>query len=274
MKSETLKINRNGELVYISFPSFDKTGKVAAAFTTRHGGVSEGIYSTVNMSFSNGDKRENVLENYRRVCEAIGVDFKKCVLSHQTHTVNIRTVTEKDIGKGITAERDYDNVDGLITDVPGIVLVTQYADCVPLLFFDPQKNVIAASHAGWRGTVGKIGALTVERMAGEYGCDPKNILVGIAPSIKQCCFEVDEPVYNEFLKIDCVDIGDVCEYKPNGKYNIDLQKTNKLILMSAGVPESNITVSDLCTECEHAHFHSHRATGGRRGNNAALIALK
>ena len=274
MASNTLKINEKNGVTYITFPSFDKCGTVRHAFTTRLGGVSGGIYSTVNTSFTNGDSRENVLENYRRVCGAIGVDVNKCVLSHQTHTVNLRTVTEEDIGKGIFRDRDYDNVDGLVTNVPGIVLVTQYADCVPLLFIDPEKRVIAASHAGWRGTVGKIGALTVQKMQNEFGCDPKNILVGIAPSIRRCCFEVDRPVFEEFAAIDGIDINEICEFRENGKYNIDLQKTNELILIGAGVPKENITVSDLCTKCHCDMFHSHRATGGKRGNNAALIALK
>lgn len=273
MISKTLKINKKNGLSYITFPSFEQCGVVRHAFTTRKGGVSSGIYSTVNMSFSNGDSRENVLCNYNRICDAIGVDVNKCVLSHQTHTVNLKTVTEADAGKGIFKERNYDNIDGLVTNVRGLVLVTQYADCVPLLFVDPEKRVVAASHAGWRGTVGKIGALTVRKMKEEFGCDPKNILVGIAPSIKQCCFEVDRPVFEEFCRIDGVDINEICEFKENEKYNIDLQKTNALIIAAAGVPTENITVSDLCTKCHCDMFHSHRATGGKRGNNAALISL-
>ncbi len=274
LESKVLNINKKGKLEYITFKSFENTGVVNHAFTTRHGGVSSGIYSQTNMSFTNGDTKENVLENYNRICSAINVKPENCVLSHQTHTVNLKTVTEADAGKGITRERDYENIDGLVTNVPGIVLVTQYADCVPLLFLDPVKKVIAASHAGWRGTVGKIGKLTTEKMAREFGCNPKDILVGIAPSIKQCCFEVDEPVYEEFKNLDCVNINDICIEKAGGKYNIDLQKTNALILESAGIPKENITITDLCTKCLCADFHSHRGAAGKRGNNAALIALK
>lgn len=273
INSNNLKINNSGELCYITFPSFEKMGVVRHAFSTRLGGVSEGIYGTMNLSFSNGDDLDSVRENYKRICSAIGVDYKKCVLSKQTHTVNLRIVDEKDIGKGITKDRDYDDVDGLLTNIPGIVLVTQFADCVPLLFCDPKKKVIAASHAGWRGTVGKIGALTVQKMQEVFGCDPKDIIVGIAPSIMQCCFEVDEPVYKEFCNIDDVNINDICIDKGNGKYDINLQKTNKIILEIAGIKPENITVTDLCTKCHSDVFHSHRATGGKRGNLGAFISL-
>jgi len=273
INSAKLKINTDGELCYITFPSFEKAGIVRHAFSTRLGGVSKGIYSTMNLSFCNGDEHDSVKENYKRICNAIGVDYKMCVLSKQTHTVNLRIVDEQDIGKGITRERDYDDVDGLITNIPGIVLVTQFADCVPLLFCDTKRKVIAASHAGWRGTVGKIGALTVQKMHDVFGSNPEDIIVGIAPSIMQCCFEVDEPVYKEFCKIDIVNINDICEFKDGNKYNIDLQKANRIILESAGIKPENITVTDLCTKCHSDVFHSHRATGGKRGNLGALISL-
>jgi len=273
INSAKLKINTYGELCYITFPSFEKSGIVRHAFSTRLGGVSKGIYSTMNLSFSNGDDHDSVKENYMRICDAINVDYTKCVVSKQTHTINLRVVDERDIGKGVTRERNYDDIDGLITNTPGIVLVTQFADCVPLLFCDTKRKVIAASHAGWRGTVGKIGALTVQKMHDDFGSDPEDIIVGIAPSIMQCCFEVDKPVYKEFCKIDNVNINDICEFKGGGKYNINLQKTNKIILESAGIKPENITVTDLCTKCNADIFHSHRATGGKRGNLGALISL-
>jgi len=274
INSTNLKINTDGELCYITFPSFEKTGILRHAFSTRLGGVSTGMYSTMNLSFSNGDNLSSVKENFMRICNTIGVDFRKCVVSKQTHTVNLRVVDESDVGKGVTRDRDYDDVDGLVTNIPGVVLVTQFADCVPLLFCDPINKVIAASHAGWRGTVGKIGALTVQKMHDVFGSNPQDIIVGIAPSIMQCCFEVDEPVYKEFCNLGTVNTEDICEHKDNNKYNIDLQKTNKIILENAGIKPENITVTDLCTKCHADIFHSHRATGGKRGNLAAFISLK
>lgn len=272
IESKNLNILKSGGLCYITFPSLSVDG-VKHAFSTRLGGKSEGIFSSMNLSFSRGDDPQNVLENYRIICKAINVDYKKCVLSKQTHTTNIRIVTLDDIGKGIVKERDFDDVDGLITDIPGVTLVTQYADCVGLLFYDPVKKVIAASHAGWRGTVGEIGRKTVETMQSHFGSDPKNILAAIAPSIGPCCFEVDSPVYDEFIKLKNIDLNRIIKGKPNGKYNIDLWECNRQILINAGVDPENISVTDLCTKCHPDVFFSHRATKGKRGNLAALICL-
>ncbi len=272
MKSANLKLNTKNGLQYITFPSLELDG-VTHGFTTRHGGVSKGKFATMNMSFSRGDDAEAVKENYRRMCEAIGTDWQKCVLSHQTHTTNIRIVTEADAGKGIICERDYDDVDGLITNVKGLTLVTQFADCVGLLFYDPVKRVAAASHAGWRGTVGMIGKKTVELMKKHFGCDPKDICAGIAPSIGPCCFEVDKPVYDEFIKMSGIDLDRIIKDDGNGKYHIDLWETNRQTLILAGLDPEKISVTDLCTKCLHGDFFSHRYTKGERGNLAAFIAL-
>lgn len=274
VKSDNLNIQNKNGVTFVTFPNIEKTGFVNHCFSTKFGGVSRGKYATMNFGFQNGDDRDAVLENYRRICSAIGADYKKCVVSKQTHTTNIKIVKAKDAGMGVMNERDYTDIDGLITDVPDIVLVTQYADCVPLLFADPEKRVIASSHAGWRGTVHGIGKKTVEIMVREFGCDPKNIQVGIGPSIMQCCFEVDKPVYDEFLKLENIDINDICKVMPNNKYNINLQKTNSLLIQSAGVPKENIVITDLCTKCHPDVFHSHRAKNGERGNMAAFISIK
>lgn len=272
MVSNTLNIHDNNGLVYVTFPTLELPG-VAHAFTTRHGGVSKGKFSTMNMSFSRGDNAESVTENYKRICREIGTDYKKCVLSHQTHTTNLRIVTERDAGKGIVSDRDYENIDGLVTNVPGLTLVTQFADCVGLLFYDPVQRVIAASHAGWRGTVGKIGEKTVKLMHDEFGCEPLDIHAGIAPSIGPCCFEVDRPVYDEFIKMDGIDLSRIITDDHNGKYHIDLWETNLQTLTGAGLKPENISVTDLCSKCLHDDFFSHRYTNGERGNLAALIAL-
>ena len=270
--SNTLKINNKNGVTFITFPSLEKHG-VKHGFSTKLGGVSEGIFATMNLSFSRGDDQCSVLENYKRICTAIGTDYKKCVLSKQTHTTNIRIVTEVDIGKGITKERDYDNVDGLITNIPGVTLVTQFADCVGLLFYDPVKRVIAASHAGWRGTVGKIGEKTVKIMQEHFGCEPRDICAGIAPSIGMCCFEVDKPVADEFYNMDIGNKDKIIRNDKNGKYHVDLWHTNYLTLIEAGLKPENISVTDLCTKCHPDVFFSHRATLGKRGNLAALISL-
>ena len=273
LKSNSLAVHQSGDLFYIGFPKLEATGKIRVAFTTRMGGVSRGQYSSMNMSTTNGDDINLVKENYRIICSALGIDSKNVVLSHQTHTDNIRTVTEKDRGKGLYSERDYDNVDALITNIPGLALVTQFADCTPLLFFDHVKNVIANVHSGWRGTVKQIGAKAVKRMVEEFDCSPSDIIAAIGPCIGKCCYEVDTPVYSEFEKVAGFDLSAIFTQKSDDKYMLDLWEANRQILINAGIKPENIDVTDLCTHCHSEYFHSHRATGGKRGNLAAIISL-
>ena len=175
MNSNNLKINKQGELVYITFPRLEACGAVRHIFSTRLGGVSEGQFATMNTSFSGGDDFDAVEENYRRLCGAVGINIENLVLSRQTHTNNVRAVTKADCGTGYI-KSSFTDVDGLITNESGVALVTQYADCTPLLFCDPVKRVCATSHAGWRGTVSQIGKVTVEKMVNEFGCNPDDIM--------------------------------------------------------------------------------------------------
>ena len=272
--SNTLKLNNKNGVVYFSFPKIDAAGGALNGFSTRLGGVSEGVFSTMSFSTSLPDKRESVLENYNRFCSAIGGDFKNAVLSDQTHTANVRVVTKEDIGKGLFYERDYTDIDGLVTNEKDILLVTQYADCTPLAFYDPVKGVVAASHAGWRGTVALIAKNTIDVMVNEFGSNPKDILCGIGPNISVCCYEVDDPVINEVKKLSFLDF-DRCVFpKENGKYMLDLKEVNRQILVYCGVLPKNIDIADLCTCCSSDIFHSHRATKGKRGTLALMIGLK
>ena len=270
-ESRTLTAH-GGEVPYYSFPAFDRVPFVRHGFSTRLGGVSAGKFASMNLSFTRGDDDAAVRENFRRFCTAVGVETERVVVSAQTHTVNVYNATASDCGRGITRERGYTDVDGLITDEPNVVLCTQYADCVPLFFVDPVRRVVATSHAGWRGTVGGIGQVTVERMARDYGCQPSDILVGIGPSIGRCCFEVDTPVIDEFAKLPFFD-GDCYTDDKNGKYHIDLWEVNRRFLLEAGVQADAITVTDVCTRCHPDKLWSHRYCGNDRGSLAAFIAI-
>lgn len=272
MNSNTVKINKSGDLVYITFPKLSCCGAVNHGFTTKLGGVSEGYFSSMNMSFSKGEEREKTEENYRRICKAIGSDPSHLVLSHQTHTDNIMTVTKEHLGTGYT-KPSFADIDGLITNEKGVALVTQYADCTPLLFCDPVNKVIAASHSGWRGTVKQIGAKTVEKMVSEFDCKRENIIVAIGPCVCKECYEVDNPVLEEFEKTD-IDLEGVFTPTTKEHYLLDLRLANKKILMSAGVKEENIDVADVCTCCNSDYLYSHRVMGEKRGNLAAIIELK
>ena len=163
----------------------------------------------------------------------------------------------------------------MVTNVPGLVLSTFYADCVPLFFVDPVKKAIGLSHSGWKGTVGKIGRVTVEKMTAEYGSDPKDILAAIGPSICQDCYEVSEDVILQFRKNYDASLWDTLFYKkPNGKYQLNLWKANEAVFLEAGIQKDHIRITDICTCCNPDILYSHRASQGKRGNLAAFLALK
>jgi len=270
MKSEI--INKNGSLVYITFPLLEKTGIVNHAFTTKFGGKSKGYFAEMNMSFGRGDDRNAVLQNYEIICSEIGIKTENLVFSKQTHTNNVLVVTEKDRGTGFS-KPSFSDIDGLITNKRNVALVTQFADCTPLLFCDPVKKVIASSHSGWRGTVQRIGKVTVEKMVAEFGCNPKDIVAAIGPAISKCCYEVDKSVFDEFSRAEFDTSLYFCE-KENGKYMLDLKRTNLDILLSCGLKRENIDVCDICTLCHCDTMFSHRKSGDKRGNMAAIIELK
>ena len=172
---EQVNINQKNRVCYLTFPALEQTGMVSHAFSTRIGGVSEGIFSTMNFGFTRGDNPAHVLENYQRMANVLDVDMEKMVLSYQTHTTNVRRVTEEDLGKGVVYPRDYRDVDGLITDIPGVTLVTFYADCVPLYLLDPVHCAIGLSHSGWRGTVHRMGKATLDEMEKAFGTNASDV---------------------------------------------------------------------------------------------------
>ena len=299
--AQTVELREKNGVPFMVFPALEATGVVVHGCSTRLGGVSQGDCATMNFAHGRGDDPANIRENFIRMTAALGVAPEQLVLSHQTHTTNIRQVTAEDLGKGYDKERDYQDIDGLMTDVPGAVLVTSYADCVPLLFVDPVRRAIASSHAGWRGTVSGMGRRTVEAMKEAYGCDPKDLIVAIGPSICQDCYEVSEDVAEEFARelgltlpveesgaretaqTGKEDIPDtygetstILKKTPGkeGKYQLDLWQANRKILVEAGVLPEHITITDVCTCCNKEVIFSHRGSQGRRGNMGVFLSLK
>ena len=292
-------------VAYFSFPLLEQTRMVRHAFSTRLGGASKGYFSTMNFSLTRGDNRDDVLENYRRMAQILGTDVSKMVLSHQTHTTNIRLVTEADAGKGIWRERDYENIDGLITNVPGLTLVTFFADCVPLYFVDPVHRAIGLSHSGWKGTVHRMGQKTIEAMGEAFGTKPEDLRVCIGPSICRDCYEVSQDVADAFKEefgaeisrdisaglhssSDKITSGTQTQSTPsypwngksilmnkgNGKYQLDLWGANRLVLLDAGILPEHLAVTNVCTKCNPELLYSHRVMGDKRGNLAAFLSLK
>lgn len=266
-------VNKKDTVTYLTFPLFEEAG-LKHGFSTRLGGVSKGDLATMNLSFTRGDDPEDVMKNHRIFAQAIGYELENLVLSNQVHDTVIRRVDRSDCGKGVIRQSDLIGVDGLVTKDEKVVLMTFFADCVPLFFYDPVEQAIGASHSGWRGTVGRIGAKTVEAMGQEFGTKPENLLAVIGPSICSSCYEISEEVAQEFRQTFSKEQWPlILQKKPAHKYQLDLWRANKIILEEAGIPKDQIEVSELCTCCHRDLLFSHRATGGRRGNLSGVITL-
>lgn len=249
---------------FLTIPSFNDK-KVSHLFTTRLGGVSENEFSTMNLGLNRGDNAENVMENFNIIAKELHQDLYNFVLTKQTHNDHIQIVGAKDRGKGLFSE-GFSDVDGLITNEKNVVLSAFFADCVPVMFFDPVESTIGIVHSGWRGTDKKIAGKAVKMMEESFSSKAENILVGIGPSIGQCHFEIGSEVAekfdDEFIRVS-----------EDGKLFADLWAINRKILIEAGIKSDNITIANECTACNTDKYFSHRIMGDRRGNMAAFIVL-
>lgn len=250
---------------------FLTSGKLGAkhGFMTRLGGVSTGIYASLNLRIHCDDSPDCLCENYRRVFAALDMP-DGAVFSRQVHGKTVRAVTAADLHALFTPV-PYE-ADGLITDVPGLPLIIFTADCVPILLHDGVRGAAGAVHAGWRGTVLDIAGEAVRRMGAEYGCRPADVHAAIGPCIGPCCFETGPEVPAALREA----LGASAEglIVPRGeKFLVDLKGANRLFLERAGVPSENIDVSDVCTMCHPETYWSHRYTQGQRGVQGSLIML-
>lgn len=269
-----MSINNADYVPYLTFNRLSDIDFINHAFSTRLGGVSTGEFTSMNLAFNRGDNPDNVTENYKRICKSAGFDFDSLTASAQDHNTFVRAVTKINCGTGIYKPRDIESVDALITNEKGVTLVTYYADCTPLFFVDVNKKAIGLAHAGWRGTVGRIGEKVIKKMTELYGTNPSDIIAAIGPAVSVCCYEVDKPCADNFYALKGLDFDKFVFPKENGKFMIDLLETNRQILVSAGVKAENITVSDVCTNCNSDLLWSHRATKGHRGTMSAFMCIK
>lgn len=265
----------DGGVPLLKFRLLEQFPMLTHGITTRVGGVSQGMYGTLNVSYTRGDDQSAVDENFLRTAISLDASLSDFVLTDQTHTTNIRAVTRADCGKGIIRERDYKEIDGLITNEPGIVLSAFFADCVPLLLVDPVRHAIGLSHSGWRGTVARMGRETVRAMQENYGSRPQDLYAAIGPSICQSCYEVSEDVAERFCDEFPQQANTLCEPVPGviGKFQLDLWKANEIVLKEAGILQEHLAVTNLCTCCNPRLLFSHRASNGRRGNFGAFMKL-
>lgn len=268
---DILRKQRHGVLFYsCTHPAW---GGAAHGFSTRIGGVSPAPWNTMNLGVTCGDEPDNVRENFRRFCAAVGTSADVLVKNHQVHGDIVRCVTARDRTDDLSAPGTFD-ADGLVTDEVGVCLTVFSADCIPVLLYDPVRRCIAAAHAGWRGTAAGIAGRCVQVMAEKYGCDPKNILAAIGPGISSCCFETHRDVPDGLT----AGLGEHAQpfIRPAslpGKFNVDLKGANARWLELAGVDPEHIAICPACSACDLDTFFSHRILGKARGSMAAMIQL-
>jgi YfiH family protein len=269
-----LILAENNGVKYYTISSFSETGLVKHGFSTRLGGISKAPYQSLNMGFHTGDDWEAVKENRRLFVESIGIPLESLVTAHQVHGDQIYVASSNDRGKGaLDQDTAVKETDALITGETGVALMAFYADCVPIMFLDPNRKVIAIAHAGWKGTVLKIGKKTVEKMVKVFGCRPEDILAAICPSIGPCHYEVDAPVISK-IQESFSQWPDFLQLKENGlKAQLNLWEANRLTLLEAGLLNKNITVAEICTCCHPQRLYSYRYDQGRTGRLAGIIML-
>jgi len=278
MKDQTYTLHERGEVKWLTFPQLDGYPELTHLFTTRHGGVSTGEKTSWNFGKGSNETWDNILENYRILSNILAeesgceVDREHMVRTDQTHTANVLKVTEEHLGMGITRPREYTDIDGLVTNLRGVPLITSHGDCNALLFYDPVKQVIGQAHSGWKGTLKEIGAEVIRMMRSEYGCDPRDMIVGIGPALCQDCFEVDEDVAQMFFTKN--EGWHSYAYQRGIKHYIDLKAVMRETLVREGVQPEHIHDMKLCTKCRPDLFYSYRGQKGKNGNMVTAMMLK
>ena len=274
-----IETTRDG-IQHFTFELFENRRGLEALVTTRHGGVSEGPYASLNLGGKTGDNPEHVRKNRVHAAALLGKEAKQLAFAMQVHGANVAHLPTGYAGGAS------DDTDALITSATHVPLVILTADCAAVFFFDPVHYAIGIAHAGWRGTVAGITVHTLERMGEVFGSKPQDVLVGIGPCIGPCCYEVGDevifavearlPNYTEEILVD-PDMASAGSFRASvneGRRHFDLWRANEVLLIDAGVPEQNIEVARLCTACRTDLFYSHRAEKGVTGRFGGLIMLR
>lgn len=258
-------ISSNG-LEYFQFENLAKFPIVHGIFS-RKGGVSPEPWNSLNLGGTVGDMRSNVIENRKRIFDGIGREVSSHFDVWQVHGTEILIPLQP---------RGYNEphlrADGILTDKAEITLLMRFADCVPIMLYDPEKHIIGLIHAGWQGTVKKIAAKAVQKMQEVFHCDPQNIYAGIGPSIGPDHYEIQIDVLQRFQNIFGEEETSKFVKTCDNKLLLDLWKANGLILRNAGV--ENVEISGVCTACDLSRWYSHRAEKGLTGRFGAVIGLK
>lgn len=267
-----MKLMEKDSVQWLQFDHFSKEPKLIHGFTTRNGGASNPPFSSLNMGLGSGDKPEHIEENYRRILTALGVENRNRYMTRQVHSDRIRIINDQREITDSEKDRNYiEAFDGLLTNRLDVVLMTYYADCVPLFFYDPVNHAGGVVHSGWKGTAQQIGRVAVEHMQREFSSRPEDILVGIGPCAGICCYEIGQDVVEAFNWMPNLD-SFIEETKPE-HWRIDLKGINRSILIEAGIPDENIEITDLCTMCRTDILFSYRKEKPLTGRMSGILAL-
>lgn len=274
----TFLLEERNKIPYLTAPKLNALPGIKHLFSTRLGGVSTGNHASLNFSYKMDSSKENVYENFKRVANLFGCSIDCIVGADQTHTATVKVVDINNAGNGITKEKEFFDVDGLVTNDPSVILFVTCADCVPILLADPKKKVVSAVHSGWRGTCSGIARNAVETMKNEFGSKVSDIVVAIGPSICKNCYEVSEDLYDAFSDSSAYKNIDVDLFFEKGrsesKYQLDLHRANELLLLESGILRENIDITNTCTACNSEILFSHRASNGKRGGMGAFIKIQ
>ncbi len=252
-------------LAYYTFEALDVFPELIHAVTTRHGGASTGQWASLNLTKGTGDDPAVVEENLRRASAALGLRREDLVSPNQRHTANVRQVGHADRGRIVTG------YDILITDEPGVPLLLRYADCTPILIYDPVRRACALIHSGWRGTVQGAAQAAVAALSTAFGSRPADMIAAIGPAIGPCCYEVGQDVIDAVQAVfDQPDA--LLPLQANGRHHFDLWAANWRLLSEAGVGQINL--AEICTACRTDEFYSYRREKGKTGHFGAWMALR
>ncbi|HKM39224.1 MAG TPA: peptidoglycan editing factor PgeF [bacterium] len=262
--------HRQDRVVYLTSDLLTATGKVKHAFSTRRGGLEDGVGNNLDLGLKHCDPMR--AEKLRRLfLGTIGISLNNLVAGQQNHGTKVQLVTSAPRGAFIW-ETGFPATDALITDQPQIALSVYTADCVPLLFLDPVQNAIAAAHAGWKGSIKGIAILTLRALQNHFGSRPEDVLVAIGPSIGPCCYEIDYRVLAP-LKKRIAFWSELVHASRPGHHFLDLWTLNRKLLLLAGVTGEHIDIAGLCTYHRNEDFFSYRAEQSRAGSLMAVISL-
>lgn len=272
----TWQWQEGNNLKYLLIPEWAERG-VTATFSSRSGGLSTGVYSSLNLGLHVDDASELVVANRRLFLDELGIPFRNCVIAEQVHGDSIKLITNQDKGKGMeTIHTAIPATDGMITNESGIALMAFFADCVPIYFFHPDIRIVGIAHAGWKGTVKNIAGKMAAKIS-SFGGHPSRCLAAIGPCIGKCCYEVDEKVGRLFLENvpnanEFINQIKNSTYEKN-KYKLDLAAANKELLLAEGLSVSNILEAGICNSCRENDFYSYRRDSGMTGRMAGVISL-